>query len=148
MITQVIYLEDYDWLIKIYYAVSTYYTDEILEELDSIGCEGKAFESIKSMLINHTYNSGYTYSNQNLHVTIMVIGLTDSAEEFQNTFDHEKGHAATHIAEYYDINPYGEEFQYLQGKIGQEMFKEAKKFLCEHCRINLINHGKIKIKFY
>jgi hypothetical protein len=39
MIIQVIYLEDYDWLIKVYYAVTTYYSDEILDELESIGCE-------------------------------------------------------------------------------------------------------------
>ena len=53
-----------------------------------------------------------------------------------------------HIAEYYNIDPYSEELQYLQGKIGQEMFPIAKNFLCENCRNKIIvyNYGKIKLK--
>jgi len=39
----------------------------------------------------------------------MVIGETTSADEFFNTFIHEIGHAATHIAEYIGIDPYSEE---------------------------------------
>ena len=65
---------------------------------------------------------------------IVVIGLTTSAEEFQNTFDHEKGHLAMHISSALKIKPYGEEYQYLTGEIGQSMFKIAKRFLCDDCR--------------
>lgn len=65
---------------------------------------------------------------------MVVIGLTTSSEEFQNTLDHEKGHLAMHIAEALDIDLYKEEFQYLTGMIGQVMFKIAKRFLCDHCR--------------
>ena len=64
----------------------------------------------------------------------MVIGLTTSSEEFQNTLDHEKGHLVMHIAEAYNIDPYGEEYQYLSGEVGQKLFKVAKRFLCDHCR--------------
>lgn len=150
MIAQVIYLEDYDWLIKIYYAVTKYCEEEILDELDSIGCSGIAFKEAKKMIRNNELNTGFTYTESSKHVTFILIGLTDSAEEFVNTYDHEKGHAATHIAEYYEIDPYSEQFQYLQGKIGQEMFRIAKKFMCEHCRrnliVNFVNYGKIKMK--
>ena len=66
--------------------------------------------------------------------SLMVIGLTTSPEEFQSTFDHEKGHLAIHIAQYYHLDPYGEEFQYLAGSIGKKLFPVAKKFLCNHCR--------------
>jgi hypothetical protein len=34
MIMQNIYLEDWDWHVTIYYAVDSYYTDEILDELE------------------------------------------------------------------------------------------------------------------
>lgn len=152
MIAQVIYLEDYDWLIKVYYAVTTYYSDEILGELESIDCDHKSLREAKKMLLNGEINTGFTYTNPSLHVTFIIIGLTDSVKEFVNTYDHEKGHAATHIGEYYDMDPYGESFQYLQGKIGEEMFLIAKQFMCEHCRtnlmINFINNGKIKVKSY
>lgn len=69
---------------------------------------------------------------------IVVIGLTTSAEEFQNTFDHEKGHLAMHISSALKIKPYGEEYQYLTGEIGQSMFKIAKRFLCDDCRQKLV----------
>ena len=103
------------------------------------------------MLLNGEFNTGFTYTDTEKHVTFIIIGLTESAEEFVNTYDHEKGHAAVHIAEYYDIDPYSEKFQYLQGEIGKEMFQVAKKLMCEHCRtdliINFINYGKMKAKF-
>ena len=70
--------------------------------------------------------------------SVVVIGLTTSAEEFQNTFDHEKGHLAMHICSALRIHPQGEEFQYLTGEIGQAMFKVAKRFLCDNCRKKLV----------
>lgn len=36
------------------------------------------------------------------------------------------------------IKPYGEEYQYLTGEIGQSMFKIAKRFLCDDCRQKLV----------
>jgi hypothetical protein len=42
----------------------------------------------------------------------------------------------------------GEEIQYLQGEIGREMVKVAKQFMCDRCRTNIVNYGKIKMKFY
>lgn len=68
---------------------------------------------------------------------MIVIGLTSSTSEFQNTFDHEKGHLAMHICETDNIDPFSEEYQYLTGEIGQAMFRVAKNFLCVHCRVKL-----------
>ena len=28
------------------------------------------------------------------------------------------------------------------------MFKVAKQFMCDNCRTNIVNYGKIKMKFY
>lgn len=47
-----------------------------------------------------------------------------------------------HIAEFYDMNVEEEQFQYLQGKIGQEIFKATKKLLCDDCRKELFNNSK------
>ena len=69
--------------------------------------------------------------------SLMVIGLTTSPEEFQSTFDHEKGHLAINIAKYYNIDPYSEDFQYLTGEIGKKLFPVAKKFICKHCNKDL-----------
>ena len=83
------------------------------------------------------YNWGLTYSNLKGRCSIVIIGLTSSPAEFQNTFDHEKGHLAMHICEVDHIDPFSEEYQYLTGEIGQSMFSVAKNFLCVHCRVKL-----------
>lgn len=138
MIIQNIYLEDWDWHITVYYAVDKYYTDDILEELELIGCSKMELTRAENVLINGYYNTGLTYSNIKNRCSVVVIGITTSPEEFQNTFDHEKGHLAMHISSALKIDPFGEEYQYLTGAIGQKMFKIARKFLCEHCRKKLI----------
>lgn len=81
------------------------------------------------------------YNNE--PVTVMVIAMTTSPEQFQNSWDHEKGHLCRHISRTFGIDPYGEEEQYLRGYIGQKMFPVSKKFLCECCRNKLIRevHG-------
>lgn len=54
------------------------------------------------------------------------------------TNKNEKGHLAMHISSALKIKPYGEEYQYLTGEIGQSMFKIAKRFLCDDCRQKLV----------
>jgi hypothetical protein len=42
-----------------------------------------------------------------------------------------------HIAETDNIDVFGEEFQYLTGEIGKQFFPVAKRFMCDHCRVDL-----------
>ena len=118
-----------------YYAVDTYYMDEILDELENIGCTYA--DTIEEDLTINPYNNGLTYSNLRARTSLIVIGLTKTPDEFQNTYDHEKGHLAMHIAENDEIDVFDEEFQYLVGEIGKQTFPVAKKFMCEHCRKEL-----------
>ena len=138
MIIQNIYLEDWDWHITVYYAVDAYYADEILDELESIGCKWAELVKAEDLLKEEQYDIGLTYSSFRHRCSVVVIGLTTSADEFQNTFDHEKGHLASHISSALEIDPQGEEYQYLTGVIGQSMFKIAKRFLCDNCRNMLV----------
>lgn len=139
MLKQEFYLEDWDWTAIVFYAVDTYYIDEILGELESIGCTDYELIKAEKILSLGDRNIGLTYSNLSGKCSIVVIGLTTSPEEFQNTFDHEKGHLAMHIANSLNIDVFGEEFQYLVGEIGLLMFPYAKNFLCEHCRKKFIS---------
>ena len=135
MIRQDFYLKDWDWYVMVFYAVDTYYMDDILDELENIGCTYT--DEIEEDLTINPYNNGLTYSNIKARVSLIVIGLTETPDEFQNTYDHEKGHLAMHIAEADNIDVFGEEYQYLTGEIGKQTFKIAKKFMCEHCRKEL-----------
>lgn len=139
MIVQNIYLEDWDWHVTVYYAVDTYYANEILDELKFLRCSKRELLRAAKLLKSNDKNTGLTFSNFNHRYSVVVIGLTTSASEFQNTFDHEKGHLAMHIANALNIDLLGEEFQYLTGEIGQKMFLVARRFLCDHCRVQLDN---------
>lgn len=132
--TQVIYLHDYDWLIKIFYVTDKLNPDIILNELDQIDCPTEIFYSAAELLESPETNLGLTFSDTQKHVTFIIIGQTDCAKEFLGTYIHEIGHAASHIFEYYNLNPYAEEYQYLVGEIAMESFNYAKEFLCDSCR--------------
>ena len=137
MIVQNFYLENWDWYVTVFYAVDTYYLDDILGALEEIGCSERGIKKAEDAFGNGAYNTGLTYSNLKGRCSVIVIGLTSSTAEFQNTFDHEKGHLAMHICETDEIDPFSEEYQYLTGEIGQAMFPIAKNFLCVHCRARL-----------
>lgn len=134
---QDIYFDKYDWSVRIYYIIEDY-PDSILLDLQDLGCPEEEMMRAKYNITSKYKNAGFIFSNPIYKESLIVIGPTDSAEEFQNTLDHEKGHLATHIALYYDINPYGEEFQYLNGTIGREIFKQAKFLMCDECRNKII----------
>ena len=147
MVTQIIYLQKYDWLIKAFYEATSNDADIILDELDAIDCDSDIYYSAAEMLDNDSEDTGFTYTTPNMRTTFIVMMRSSCADEFQNTLDHEKGHATQHIGYELMLDYEGEEIQYLQGEIGREMFKVAKRFMCDTCRTNIINYGKIKVKF-
>lgn len=50
MIVQDIYLEDYDWNIRVYYAVDQYFISNILIDLIDMDCDKDAFFRIKRLM--------------------------------------------------------------------------------------------------
>lgn len=134
MIRQDFYIEEYGWHARIYYAVTTYWTERIANDLWDIGCRGSSLAKAIRSLQAGNMNTGITYSNFQDGETVMVISRTSSPEEFLNSWEHEKKHLARHIEQAYGIDPFGEEAAYLEGSIAQKMFPVAKKFICEHCR--------------
>ena len=101
------------------------------------GFDNYYIDNLQSMLLYGGVNWGVTYTNSDVNTSIIVIGKITNAEQFQNTFDHKKGHLATHITQIYNINPYGEKYQYLVEDIGLKLFKVAKQYLCDNCRNKL-----------
>jgi len=64
MKTQIVYLDKYDWLIKVFYLIEDPDIDLILDELDSIDCEPDAFYRAANMLENNELNCGFTYTDE------------------------------------------------------------------------------------
>ena len=138
MIVSDYHIKRYGWRFRVYYAVTTYWAREIMEDLASIGCHGRQLMRAKSSLLSGDLNTGITYSNLYKRESVMVISLTSSPEEFLNSWEHEKKHLARHIERAFGIDPYGEEAAYLEGTIAQKMFPVARKFICEHCKKELL----------
>lgn len=137
MIVQNIYIEKYDWYVEVFYAVEGINVPSVMDSLENIHCSERDLSESYELLSRSKYNVGLTYSNFEERSSVVVIGLTNSAEEFQNTFDHEKGHLVMHISKAEHIDPFGEEYQYLAGSIGKKMFKIAKLFMCDNCKCKL-----------
>lgn len=125
-------LPKYEWEITAFIIDRDIFPGIIISALMEADCPNST-EMVQDIL-DAGYNAGLTFTNGELRCTIIVIGETTSAEEFQSTLDHEKGHAATHIALYNDIDLTGETYQYLVGDIGRNLYQSCKELLCEHCR--------------
>ena len=130
-------IDKYGWYVKVYYVVDHYPVDDIVNDMYSLGCDEQTIWDNMEAFESEILNDGFIHSNAFMHRSLIVIGPTSSAEEFLDTWDHEKGHLAMHICITEDINPMSEEYQYLTGYIGKQMFKVAKIFLCDECRTKL-----------
>ena len=130
MTKQRIYIERYKWVVWIYYAATPYNSVEIMCKLQELGCRGTDLMGAFNNLRSGKMNQGITYSNNLMRESVMVISVTSSPDEFQSSFDHEKGHLCRHICQAFGIDPYGEEAQYLAGDIGMLLFPVAKRFIC------------------
>lgn len=137
MIIQNFILPRYRWRVCVYYAVTAYWTDDIIRDLVRIGCHGTELRRAYDNLLRGDLNTGITYSNTAAGETVMVISLTSTPAQFLNSWLHEMRHLSRHIERACGISPYGEKAAYLAGDIGQRMFPVARKFICGHCRKRL-----------
>lgn len=137
MIRQDIKLPQYKWSVRVYYAVTRMYCDDIMNDLYDIGCRGENLQTAYENLREGRVNTGLTFSNYDLRATVMVIARTSTPAQFLNSYDHERKHLEAHIADAYSLDPYGEEIAYLCGKIGELLYPVSRKFVCEHCRCEL-----------
>lgn len=134
MIRQDIYIEAYKWRVTVYYAVTKMYCAEIMEDLYAIGCRGSNLDTAYENLREGKTDTGLTYSNYESRETVMVIARTSTPAQFLNSYDHERKHLEAHIADAYNLDPWGEEVAYLCGEIGQLLYPVSRKFMCECCK--------------
>lgn len=134
MITQEIYIPKYRWTIHAYYAVTTYYVDEIMEHLWRIGIDGQTARKAYENLNKNDLDSGLCYSNYANRETIIVVAKTSSAEEFLNSMVHEASHACVHIASASYVDLKSEEYAYMVGYLCMEMYPKVKGLICDCCR--------------
>lgn len=136
-----IYLDRYNWLVRVYVGVNCLDADEILRYMMRIGCRLNDLEEAGKALRRCSYNNGLTYSFLSKGMSVMVIGLTDSAEQFDDSKTHEIMHQAVHICAGLGIDLEGEAPCYLAGEIARQMYPHVYDLLCHNCRKRVRKNG-------
>lgn len=134
MIVQEFNLLTVPWQVTVFYHSSRRHLGFIVPALVDAGCNGEILDDIVEFLHKGEKNTGCTWSDEELKMSVIVISETTDAAQFNDTYDHEKGHLAMHICQIEGINPFSEKYQYITGEIGRTMFPAAQYFLCDGCR--------------
>ena len=140
MIRQTAYLPEYDWVIKAYFAVSSYWTDEIMAELAFAGADEDQMWKSYYSLSRGNVDEGICFSGAHTRTSILVVAKTSSAAEFYNSTTHEFCHLAAQIAHIVGVDPSGEEVAYMVGEMARDFYPHIRHLLCDCCR-----RGKHKV---
>lgn len=140
MIRQVTYLPEFDWTIKAFFAVSSYWTDEIMAELWYAGANKDEMDKSYVSLTSGNLNEGICYTGDMSRTSVLVVAKTSSAAEFYNSTTHEFCHLAAQIAQAIGADPAGEEVAYMVGEMARDFYPHVKHLLCDCCR-----RGKHKV---
>lgn len=130
MIIRDLYIEKYRWHVHCYFAVTKYYTEEILSVLDSLGCSSAVYDRVAEKMERNEKNAGFTYSNKIAHETLMVVGRATSNAEYINSITHELRHLCDDIASMVGISDNGEDVAYLTGDIASQMADVIEVLVC------------------
>ena len=140
MIVQRFYIDKYDWVVTAYYAVTRYYVDDIMHDLEELCTECDFLDDAYKNLSENKLDSGLTYSNYRKRETILVVALASSAKDFHRALMHEVRHLQSHIATACNIDEKSEEVCYLLDDIVGEIHKTTAPLICECCRTKKHKH--------
>ena len=135
-------LDKYDWDVELILIVSKPDESYISNAMSRLRAKRGDLRHFLDIAEREVVNYGYTLSDGLKRASIVILGPSSSAEEFHDTFDHEKQHLLRHIIHYNDIDADSEEAAYLAGEIGRKMFILCKPFMCNDCRIGMIDYLK------
>lgn len=134
MVYQTFSIPSLGWAVKVFYEVGRNDADRVMRTLDAMGFGGQDLTRAERVLRRARPNTGFTISSSDLKCSVVVMCVTTSAEQFANTFDHEKRHLTIYIADGCGIDVHGEEYACLAGAIAQKMFGVGRRFMCDCCR--------------
>lgn len=128
------HIPKYDWHVTVFFAVTCYHSSDILASLSAIDCPDNLLERVADNLEKRQMDTGVTYSNRKRRCSVVVVGLSSSAAEFLNSFEHELRHLVDDIASVSQIAFTGEDVAYLTGEINLELWGDLHDFICSKCR--------------
>ena len=122
------------WVVDFIFATKYYDVDGILSCLYDAGAPRWVMENAGELMSEGKYNTGFTYTNPEIHRAVVVVGPTTSGAEFTNTFTHEIHHLAVAIASELGIDLESETPAYLAGDSARALAEVVCELGCEHCR--------------
>ena len=131
MITKRLSIDKYGWEVNCYLAVDAYYAEEILADLEYLGCGEDIYAKAKRNLYRGEMDSGFTYSNKRIGKSVLVVGKTSSREEEINSIAHELRHLCDDIASAYGLSLSGEDVAYLTGDVAMMLAEDICTLACE-----------------
>lgn len=122
MVTQYIELGNRGWGILIYYGTSEEDVDDVYNALVALGCSKKDAK-YSTMTVTRKLNTGLTFTNTKLKMSLVCVADAETADQFVNTAIHEAKHVQSHVCEYYQVEEDSETAAYMIGYIVQRMYK-------------------------
>ena len=129
MIGQRFYLDKYQWAVVVLYNVDSGDTEFVQDNLSKICKDKMLIKNSTRYIEQDILNTGFTYSNFDNKITLIVISKSTSNKEFLNTIIHEANHLQSHIATVYNLDEKGEEVCYLIAHIVETMYGVFKKII-------------------
>ena len=116
-----VYLDKYQWTIRICFITVKESLFEIMQELEDEGFSNKVITTLYTTII-HRKNTGFICSDFKRHLSYMIINNATTIAEFLDTFNHEKNHIKMHICKALDIDPFSEEASVLSGNLAKSIY--------------------------
>lgn len=107
------------WAVILAYDVEVTDLDELASWLDALGCSRKDRE--KAIRIALGVNNGFTYSNSDLRMSLVVVSDATDESQWWDTLVHEVDHVQSAICDYYDVPLGSEVAAWTQGYIMRKM---------------------------
>lgn len=122
-----------DWRADVFFCVNRYDERVLYDALRSSDAPIDVIIRMRQIARDDEYNTGFTFSNQRLRRSVVVIGKATDPAELLNTFVHEVRHLTDDISRYYEISGSGEEVGYISGGIARALWSTLGKLLCPAC---------------
>ena len=112
------------WAIVFAYNINEDDITEVSGWLKALGAKRKDID--KACRIAMSTNCGFTFSNDELRMSVTAISNASSEEQWWNTCVHEIDHIQAAICKYYDVDLGTEEAAYLQGYLMLKVLRGIK----------------------
>ena len=121
------------WTIEFFFCRDGYEVDPILDCLYDADAPDDILVSAYHLMEDNRQDTGFTFSNQELKRIVVVIGPTESGDEFINTFVHEIQHVAVAIASELGVKLDSEVPAYVAGDASMDLAHYLCRHGCDRC---------------